>query len=357
MSNVKIIFNRKKTASKTTLGTVEIEISSSGKRKWVSTGVRLYINQWRNGVVVKHPQAFELNNKILQMYHQIAASGDNPIAVIQAGLFINWLDNQIEMRADLRESTKKQHKVMARDLRKFGRIVEFKDLTRANILLWNDHLQATGIKQTSLHGYHRRLKPYVKKAFQLGLINANPYDLITIARGKSEDIKYITEKERDAIISLELSGGAEIARDLFVFMCYTGLAYADMVRVSRDDIFTDDNGVEYIVDKRQKTNSSYKLMILPKAREVLEKYNYNLNQMSNQKINMYLKGIGAAVRLRIPLTCHVGRHTFATWALRNGVRIEVVSKMLAHADIKTTQVYAKVLQEEVSKGFEQLMNK
>ena len=339
------------------MGAVEIEVSHNGKRKWISTGVRLYLNQWRNGVVVKHPQAFELNDKILQMYRQIAMSGDNPIAIIQAGLFVDWLDKQIDMRADLRESTKKQHRVMARDLRKFGRIVEFKDLTRANILLWSDHLQTTGIKQTSLHGYHRRLKPYVKRAFQLGLINANPYDVITIARGRSEDIRYLTEKERDAIMALELSGGMEIARDLFVFMCYTGLAYADMIRVSRSDIFADDNGNEYIIDKRQKTNSSYKLMILPKAREILEKYDYNLNRMSNQKINMYLKGIGGAVGIRIPLTCHVGRHTFATWALRKGVRIEVVSKMLAHADIKTTQVYAKILQEEVTHGFEMLVGK
>ena len=95
-------------------------------------------------------------------------------------------------------------------------------------------------------------------------------------------------------------------------------------------------------------------MLLPKAQEILERYDYDLDRFTNQKCNQYLKAIQVMANIRTHLTMHVGRHTFATWALKKGVPIEVVSKMLAHTDIQTTQIYAKVLQEEVTKGFELL---
>lgn len=115
----------------------------------------------------------------------------------------------------------------------------------------------------------------------------------------------------------------------------------------------EDNGEKYIFDRRQKTDTPYKVMLLPKALEILEKHNYNFS-ICNQMCNKYLKIIALKAGLNKNLTMHMGRHTFATWALRKGVRIEVVSKMLAHADIETTQIYAKVLQEEVDEGFKML---
>ncbi|MCF0209212.1 MAG: tyrosine-type recombinase/integrase [Bacteroidaceae bacterium] len=89
---------------------------------------------------------------------------------------------------------------------------------------------------------------------------------------------------------------------------------------------------------------------------ILEKYNYNFKILSAQKINMHLKTVAAKAGVDINLTFHVGRHTFATWALSVGVPIEQVSKMLAHADITTTQIYAKVLQKDVDRGFDILRN-
>lgn len=92
-------------------------------------------------------------------------------------------------------------------------------------------------------------------------------------------------------------------------------------------------------------------MLLPKAAEILKKYDYNLNLMSNQKCNDQLKLIAHMAKIHINLTMHVGRHTFATWALTKGVDIATVSKMLAHSSVAMTEKYAQVLQTSVIKGY------
>lgn len=125
------------------------------------------------------------------------------------------------------------------------------------------------------------------------------------------------------------------------------------MKITKEDI--QQEGAEFFLrDHRQKTGSEYKLILLPKAIEILSRYDYNLNIITDQKANYYLKIVAAKVGIKIPLTMHVGRHTFATWALSSGINIEVVSKMLAHTDIKTTQIYAKVLQQDVTSGFSRL---
>ncbi len=360
-ATVKIIFDRRKKASKTVNGTVEIEIYKNRKRKWMSTGVHVLSHQWKNGMVVGRMDAPDLNVVIQTKYQQVLALFDNEnrdidnITDAHWGKisFLDWLDNQIESRTDIRESTKRAHRQTAQHLRKFGKIQTFADLTTKNIALWDDKIKTHVKKQTSAHGYHKRLKPYIKKAIQLDLLAESPYRKFKVARGRSEGIKYLTEDERLRIEQLELTGATEIVRDMFIFACYTGLADCDLRKIVKEDI-TEEDGKKYIIDKRRKTGDRYKLMLLPRALEILEKYDYNLNMMSNQKCNMYLKLIQTLAGIKTNLTMHVGRHTFATWALKKGVRIEVVSKMLAHTNINTTQIYAKVLQEEVTKGFELL---
>ena len=206
-----------------------------------------------------------------------------------------------------------------------------------------------------MHGYHKRLKPYILEAIQFELIKSNPYDGIKIPRGKSEGIKYLTEDERTRIEELELYGPVEKARDMFIFSCYTGLAYSDLIKVNRKEIFMEGEDM-CIIDKRLKTGTPYTIVLLPKAVEILEKYNYDINLMSNQKCNEYLKLIAHMAHIHTNLTMHVGRHTFATWALTKGVGIETVSKMLAHSDISMTEKYAKALKSSVISGFHKLRN-
>lgn len=141
---------------------------------------------------------------------------------------------------------------------------------------------------------------------------------------------------------------------MFLFCCYTGLAYADLAKFDFNDaVYTD--GMYRIRDCRQKTGTMYNISLVSKAMAIMERYNYKLPVISNQKYNAYLKVIGSSCEIKKRLTSHVARHTFATTVtLGNGVRIEVVSKMLGHTNIQTTQIYAKIFQEEVDSEFNRL---
>lgn len=364
-TSVKLIFDRKNKASATTPGTIEIEVYQDGKRKRYSTGIRVKKGQWKDGRVRNHPSAIELNAKLEKCYNDYLKLANSPGFNIesltnkptkQSTPFLDWMKSEIDGRKDLRPNTIKQHKSTLHLLQKWNKINSFNDLNTKNIVILDEYLKSGLKKQSSVHGHHKTLKVYINRAIIQGLLDASPYDGIKIPRGKTETIKYILEEQRNIIENLELSGTMELVRDMFLFACYTGLAYADMTRVTREDIITE-NGRMFLVDKRQKSGTPYKLMLLPEAKAILEKYDWNLDRISNQKANVYLKAIGTIANIKVPLTMHMGRHTFATWALSKGVPIEVVSKMLAHSDIATTQIYAKVLQKEVDRGFELLSKK
>jgi len=147
-------------------------------------------------------------------------------------------------------------------------------------------------------------------------------------------------------------------RDIFVFCCYTGLAYADVEKLTREEIITGIDGEKWIWTSRQKTDTATRVPLLPPALEILERYKNDpqclnsgklLPVLSNQKMNTYLKEIADACEITKKMTFHTARHTFATTVtLTNGVPIETVSKMLGHRNLKTTQHYAKILDKKVS---------
>lgn len=156
-------------------------------------------------------------------------------------------------------------------------------------------------------------------------------------------------------------------RDIFLFSCYTGLAYADVKKLQKNEIATGIDGELWIHTKRQKTNIASRIPLLSPAIEILKKYNEHpkciaegvlLPVLSNQKMNAYLKEMVAICGIGKDLTYHIARHTFATTVtLMNNVPIETVSKMLGHSSIKMTQHYAKVLDIKVGKDMAHLRNK
>jgi integrase len=156
-------------------------------------------------------------------------------------------------------------------------------------------------------------------------------------------------------------------RDIFLFSCYTGLAYIDVKNLGRNQIATGIDGEQWIYTHRQKTDSPTRLPLLPKALELIEKYQSHpicqdgthvLPVLSNQKMNSYLKEIADVCEINKPLTFHIARHTFATTiTLANGVPIETVSKMLGHKSLKQTQHYAKILDTKISFDMKALREK
>jgi len=156
----------------------------------------------------------------------------------------------------------------------------------------------------------------------------------------------------------------ELVRDIFVFACYTGLSYADIPKLNASHIQTGNDGNVWIIIDRSKTESRCRIPLLPIANDILKRYenhpvvvtaNRLLPVYCNQKMNSYLKEIASICEIQKNITMHVARHTFATSVtLSNGVPIETVSKMLGHSSLKTTQIYAKIVDSKISTDMNQL---
>lgn len=171
--------------------------------------------------------------------------------------------------------------------------------------------------------------------------------------------EFLTEQEIQSLMEKEfVSERLELVRDIFVFSCFTGLAYIDVKQLTQDNIVLGIDGDKWINKNRQKTDTNSKIPLLPTAQYIMDKYSdYPVNKnkgtilpiLSNQKMNAYLKEIADICGINKELTFHIARHTFATTVtLSNGVPIETVSKMLGHSNLKTTQHYAKILDKKIS---------
>ncbi len=157
----------------------------------------------------------------------------------------------------------------------------------------------------------------------------------------------------------------EIIRDVFVFACYTGLGYAELSKLGHHHIQHGDDGGKWIIIDRTKTDIRCRVPLLPQAKAILQKYeNFPLNRNkgkmlpvhSNQKMNEYLKELADICGIAKNLSMHVARHTFATSVtLANGVPIETVSKMLGHTSLKTTQIYARIVDSKISEDMKKLI--
>ena len=196
---------------------------------------------------------------------------------------------------------------------------------------------------------------------------------------KDPFVKYeakLKEVERDYLSQIELqtiynkkfvTPRLALVRDIFVFSCFTGLAYIDVKQLTNDNISIGIDGSKWIFTKREKTEGPSNIPLLPIAQEMIKKYaehpkclneNRVLPILSNQRMNSYLKEIADVCGITKELTFHVARHTFATTVtLTNGVPMESVSKMLGHKSIKTTQHYAKILDKKVSDDMQMLKYK
>lgn len=206
--------------------------------------------------------------------------------------------------------------------------------------------------------YIKNFKKIMRLCMANGWLSKDPF-LGYKAKIKEVERPYLTKEEIQAVYDKEFaSDRLNQVRDIFLFSCYTGLAFVDVVKLSKSHINIGIDGDKWIFTSRQKTGTSTRVPLLPLAQEIILKYEehpecVNLNVLfpvlSNQKMNSYLKEIANICGINKDLTFHIARHTFATTiTLSNGVPIESVSKMLGHTNIKTTQHYAKILDKKVS---------
>lgn len=207
-------------------------------------------------------------------------------------------------------------------------------------------------------------KKIIVHCVKSGKLQRDPFLGFSMARREVEK-QALTEAQLQAIAKENFGPPRlRLVRDIFLFCCFTGLAYVDVQKLKRSEIVEGSNNELWIITKRQKTNTTSRIPILPTALEIINCYKDNkecelkgtvLPVLSNQKMNSYLKEIADKCSVHFNLTFHIARHTFATTVtLSNGVPIETVAKMLGHRNLKTTQHYAKILDKKISDDMKRL---
>ena len=205
--------------------------------------------------------------------------------------------------------------------------------------------------------YMRKLKTILIYAIREGYITTNPISF-KFHKDKVKTDPLTLEEVRRIRTKVLGSRSMENVRDLFIFQCYTGLAFYDMSSLTQKDIKVDDDGKEWIVKERIKTGVMAYIPVLPVVKEILVKHQYLLPTLSNQKYNSYLKEIQEVCGIKKTLHSHLARHTCGTLLLNAGVDMLTVSKVLGHSSTKTTEaVYAKLLPKTIIERVEEVSDK
>lgn len=215
--------------------------------------------------------------------------------------------------------------------------------------------------------YIKNFGKIIRLCIANGWLDKNPF-VNYKSKVKEVERAFLTKEELEILAAKEFrTERLNQVRDIFLFSCFTGLAYIDVKKLTRQNIGLGIDGEKWIFTNRQKTDTRSNIPLLPMAEELLEKYSSHpqclndgslLPVLSNQKMNAYLKEIADLCEIPKELTFHIARHTFATTVtLSNGVPIESVSKMLGHKNLRTTQHYAKILDKKVSEDMRILREK
>lgn len=371
-----IVYDRKHATKNGKQGSVEVRFCMGRQQKYFSTGIKVFSNEWDNQEckVVRHPDKNEFNqrltairikaNKIVNKAYDDEEGFDfNLLTRMFRGEPVKKVDfpTYCEQRTAARrvsESTKTRYRVFTRFLRSWGKIISFSDLTVAKVRAMDEYLHTRKIGQATIYNYHKYLKLFINDAVIDNLVQDNPYCRLSfkIPRGDKQYVDCLTIEQFESIRSLDVTNPhLAKARDLFMFQCYTGLAYSDLMAFDFNECDLIDEKYFYH-DRRVKTDVDFVLQLLPQAMDILKKYNNHLPKITNQKYNDFLKVIGSMVGVE-NLHSHMGRATAATMFLSKGMPINIVSKVLGHTNLRQTQRYARTLSRDVRSAFDAIEDK
>ncbi len=220
------------------------------------------------------------------------------------------------------------------------------------------------IKRNTINKHHARIKAIINFALKERIIDHNPYEQYKFKYDKSKR-EYLSEEELNNIQLLDLSNNSSLekVRDIFIFSCNTGIRFQDAQDLTFDDIKHHKKNGDYFEFQITKTSEIISLPIIKQAQLIIDKYESHqdrlvqgkiLPQISNQKFNMYIKHIATLSGIDKKISHHIARHTFATIALNRGISIVTVQKLLGHTTVRTTEIYAKLLQETIFNEMEKM---
>ena len=245
--------------------------------------------------------------------------------------------------------------------------IAFKELKRDFIEKFVVYLSSVqGMRSGTIHSTIKKLKLMTYTAYKNGWIAVDPFAGFYV-KAEYAERRYLSASELQAVMDVELPNyRTGINRDAFVFCAFTGLSHSDVAKLTHADIHTDDNGDYWIIDKRQKTGTQFRVKLLPVAEMIYKRYKdmhlsgdrvFPLKGTYNT-LNMSLRHVARHAGLSFNPTIHMARHTFATTVtLTQGVPLETVSKMLGHKRITTTQIYAKITNDKIGQDMAALSEK
>ncbi|MCE2612307.1 site-specific integrase [Flavobacteriaceae bacterium D16] len=377
---------------------IYVRITANGKRAEFSTGRKVHPSKWDSayGKVLGFSQEVrQLNAQLakiktdLYRYAEKLGDREEPITAVSLKESYLGLNKPVKMLLEIfQEHNDRVDKLVGQDFAA-GTAERYRtaeshlakyiqhDYGKKDIPVKQvDHAFITGFeyylktRRKCSHNtaikYVVNFKKIIRIAYANGWITKDPFASYKV-RLKNVEREFLTAEELQQLMDTPFQHQRlEHVRDCFVFCCFTGLAYADVKKLTHDDFVTGIDGELWINTKRTKTKTKSNIPVLPTALMILEKYEDNpylvnnrvLPVLTNQKMNAYLKEIAVLSGIKKNLTTHLARHTFAnTVTLSNGVSIESVSKMLGHKSLRTTQHYAKILNRKVSEDMQMLKEK
>ena len=386
------IYNRYGKASSTRDAVIELRFAYLNRQKYMSTGIRVYPKEWdsRHQRVINRMDAAILNKtldklmiEVRQVIYDMIEDAHIDIFAIparldakrkKAGTFPDFVKERLPIhkhgQSPLRQ---KAYDRFFNFLDEYGKFRQFSDVNEHTILELDRYLQKKKMMASSRWAnYHRFLNTFIRDAQKENLVTYNPYDRIRIDKGDdSQSIeKHLSAEElrklRSAVMPTER---LDRVRDLFVFQCFTCMAYVDLAAFSAEKVKTVD-GKDIIFGQRGKTGVEYQIPLLRPAKDILDKYGGHLpaaltakkkgrkGVMTNQQYNKTLKEVVEAAGLGIHVTTHWARHTGATMLLNAGVEMDVIAKVGGWSDTKVLRrIYAKLHPETVVKAVNEIENK
>ncbi|MBX2948092.1 MAG: site-specific integrase [Crocinitomicaceae bacterium] len=288
-------------------------------------------------------------------YHNLKLSEQVKIGKVVSKTHTRYIITKNKVLAFMQHQYKKDNMSLPEMRLRF--VTEFE-----HYLLTIDKLQSN-----TAHKYIKNLKKIMNMAVGLDWIPSNPFNQFKCSYSNPER-EILNQDEINILLNKKLHAPRlEEVRDVFIFCCYTGFAYSDVYEFRKNAVIKGLDGNLWLSTLRQKTGTKESVPLLPVALQIIEKYRNHeyctkydklLPVNSNQRYNAYLKEIADICGINKKLTSHIARHTFATTiTLANGVPIETVSAMLGHNSIRTTQIYAKVVEQKVSDDMQLLRQK
>lgn len=374
---VKLVYDRRHQATPEKEGAVDLRVCFDCKQKFLSTGVKVYPRQWdsknecvklRNDATSLNKALSDIKNDAITLLTEMSKTGYVDLARLNEIFkpkaydltFHEYMKDRISKR-NVSENTRERYfsfyKVFVDE---YGKMKNFSDITEAGVRDYDEWLHKRVVnghlmQQSTIYSHHKYLRLFIYDALTDGYVDKNPYQSkrIKIDHGESGQIPSLTIDQVEQIENLELDGFVGKTKDLFLFQCYTGLAFSDMQKFKLSNYTQDKDGNYLIKDKRTKTDTTYIFMLSEKALAIVMKYKGKIPAISNQKYNQYLKVLGQMIGVPT-LHSHMGRSTFASTCLNQGMNTDVLKHCLGHVTTFETNRYATMQDETIKQAFKDI---